>query len=268
MSKPKRTIKIIGERDIELNLSNPAHHERIASIGKALSSPIRLQILALLKDCAMSVQEIAHILNIPVSSTAVHIRCLEDAQLIITEVQPGNHGSMRVCICSMQTFTLSTVNPELSAVDNSVSIEMPIGHYFQCKIEPTCGLADENGAIDMYDSPSSFYSPNRTKAQLLWFRQGYVEYRFQNLINPMRHLSELSFSVEICSEAPGYLNDWPSDITVTVNGIELTTFAHLVISGTGAASSHPPSGQMEELSTGFSRPFPSRKTVATSIICL
>ena len=40
----------------------------------------------------------------------------------------------------------------------------------------------------------------------------------------MRHLSELSFSVEICSEAPGYLNDWPSDITVTVNGIELTTF--------------------------------------------
>ncbi|MFR5469665.1 MAG: ArsR/SmtB family transcription factor [Waltera sp.] len=155
MSKPKRTIKIIGERDIELNLSNPAHHERIASIGKALSSPIRLQILALLKDCAMSVQEIAHILNIPVSSTAVHIRCLEDAQLIITEVQPGNHGSMRVCICSMQTFTLSTVNPELSAVDNSVSIEMPIGHYFQCKIEPTCGLADENGAIDMYDSPSS-----------------------------------------------------------------------------------------------------------------
>lgn len=224
MSKPKRTIKIIGERDIELNLSNPAHHERIASIGKALSSPIRLQILALLKDCAMSVQEIAHILNIPVSSTAVHIRCLEDAQLIITEVQPGNHGSMRVCICSMQTFTLSTVNPELSAVDNSVSIEMPIGHYFQCKIEPTCGLADENGAIDMYDSPSSFYSPNRTKAQLLWFRQGYVEYRFQNLINPMRHLSELSFSVEICSEAPGYLNDWPSDITITVNGIELTTF--------------------------------------------
>ena len=124
MSKPKRTIKIIGERDIELNLSNPAHHERIASIGKALSSPIRLQILALLKDCAMSVQEIAHILNIPVSSTAVHIRCLEDAQLIITEVQPGNHGSMRVCICSMQTFTLSTVNPELSAVDNSVSIEI------------------------------------------------------------------------------------------------------------------------------------------------
>ena len=224
MSKPKRTIKIIGERDIELNLSNPAHHERIASIGKALSSPIRLQILALLKDCAMSVQEIAHILNIPVSSTAVHIRCLEDAQLIITEVQPGNHGSMRVCICSMQTFTLSTVNPELSAVDNSVSIEMPIGHYFQCKIEPTCGLADENGAIDMYDSPSSFYSLNRTKAQLLWFRQGYVEYRFQNLINPMRHLSELSFSVEICSEAPGYLNDWPSDITITVNGIELTTF--------------------------------------------
>ena len=33
--KPKTPIKIIGERDIELHLSNENHHEQIVKIGKA-----------------------------------------------------------------------------------------------------------------------------------------------------------------------------------------------------------------------------------------
>ena len=35
---------------------------------------------------------------------------------------------------------------------------------------------------------------------------------------------ELSFSFEACSEAPGYNNNWPSDITVWINGAEVFTF--------------------------------------------
>ena len=34
---------------------------------------------------------------------------------------------------------------------------------------------------------------------------------------------EVSFSFEVCSEAPGYQNDWPSDITVWINGEEIAT---------------------------------------------
>ena len=30
--------------------------------------------------------------------------------------------------------------------------------------------------------------------------------------------------MEICSEAPGYLENWPSDITVFINGIEIATY--------------------------------------------
>ncbi|MBE7721104.1 ArsR/SmtB family transcription factor [Lacrimispora indolis] len=224
MKKQKAPVKIIGERDIELNLSNLAHHSHIISIGKALSSPVRLNILNLLKTTPLSIQEIASILSIPVSSTAAHIKCLEEARMVVTETQPGNHGSMRVCICSIQTFTLETFDSDLDVVDNTIVVDMPIGNYFQCQVEPTCGLADENGAIDTYDSPTSFYSPYRMKAQLLWFQQGFIEYRFQNLINPLLDLHEISFSMELCSEAPGYLEDWPSDITISVNGHEITTF--------------------------------------------
>lgn len=224
MAKAKEPVKIIGERDIELSLSNPSHHEKIALIGKALSSPARLNILNLLKNTALSIQEIANILSLPVSSTAAHIKCLEEARLVVTETQPGTHGSMRVCICSMQKFMLETFDSETDVIDNTIVIDMPVGHYYQCSVEPTCGLVDENSSLGPYDTPSAFFSPNRTKAQLLWFQQGYVEYRFQNLTNPLLKLNELSFSMELCSEAPGFLEDWPSDITISVNGHELMTY--------------------------------------------
>lgn len=221
MSKKVKTpVKIIGERDIELNLSNPEHHPQIAIIGKALSSPIRLNILNLLKNTPLSLQEIASILSIPVSSTALHIKILEEARLIVTETQPGLHGSMRVCICSMQTFHLETVDAEADLADNTITVDMPVGSYYQCQVEPTCGLADENGVMGAYDSIRSFYSPLRMKAQLIWFQQGFVEYRFPNLANPLLTLNELSFCMELCSEAPGFLEDWPSDITISVNDFE------------------------------------------------
>ena len=222
--KSKTPVKIIGERDIELHLSNPEHHTRIAQIGKALSSPIRLNILNILKNTALSLQEIAAILDIPVSSTALHIKILEEAKLIVTETQPGIHGSMRVCISSMQSFHLETFDADADLADNTVSLDMPIGNYFQFDVEPTCGLADETGILDGYDNVRSFYSPAHTKAQLLWFQQGFIEYRFPNLVNPLLKLHELSFCMELCSEAPGFLENWPSDITVSVNNLPVATY--------------------------------------------
>ena len=74
--KEKRTVRIIGERNICLHLSNPSHRERIIKIGKALSSATRLDILDMLKNTPRSLQEIASILNIPLSSAALHIKTL------------------------------------------------------------------------------------------------------------------------------------------------------------------------------------------------
>lgn len=224
MSNKKKNIKIIGERDFNLHLSNPDHHDSIATIGKALSSKIRIRILDLLKNNVMSLQEISDILDIPYSSTALHIKTLEDAKLIVSESQPGIHGLMRVCTCSMQSLSIQTFDPGLDTIDNTVSMDMPIGNYYQCEVQPTCGLADEDGIIDAYDNVKSFYSPFRSKAQLIWFDSGYIEYRFPNISNPLLTLSEISFSMEICSEAPGYHENWPSDITVSINGVELSTY--------------------------------------------
>lgn len=225
MLNGKKTVKIYGERDINFHLGNLEQHERIAKICKALSSPARLKILNILKNAAMSIQEIAHILDIPVSSTALYVKTLEEAGLVVTETQPGIHGSMRVCTCSIHSLHLLTLSADIDSIDNAIAMDMPIGNYYQCDIYPTCGLADENGIIDAYDNEKSFYSPFRQRAQLLWFHKGYIEYRFPNISNPLMSLHELAFSMEICSEAPGYLEHWPSDITVSINGFEVSTYS-------------------------------------------
>lgn len=225
MNKKKiHNIRISNDRNIRLDLGNPDHFDRILKIGKALSTPARLNILDILKNTPRSLQEISALLDIPLSSTALHIKTLEEAGLVITENQPGTRGSMRVCVCSFNSFSLTAFNTEVDSIDKTVSLEMPIGNYFDCDIYPTCGIADINGAIGAYDSAYTFFSPQRTQAQLIWFGKGYLEYRFPNIINSLLTVNEIAFSMEICSEATGFLENWPSDITISINNIEIATY--------------------------------------------
>ncbi len=224
MSAIQSTPKIIGEKNLELNLAAASHKAHLVAIGKALSSPVRIDIMNLIKTKPLSLQEIARLLQIPLSSTAMHIRCLEDAGLIITENQPGIRGSMRVCMCHILSFHLEAYDTEIDAADHSYLYEMPVGSYYNFDVSPTCGLAGMEGIIDCFDNPVSFYSAERQNAQLIWFNQGFLEYRFPNKINRLLTLQELSFSLELCSEAPGYSEDWPSDITFYINDQEVGTY--------------------------------------------
>ena len=200
--KEKRTVRIIGERNICLHLSNPSHRERIIKIGKALSSATRLDILDMLKNTPRSLQEIASILNIPLSSAALHIKTLEEAKLIVTETQPGIRGSMRVCMCHILSFHLEAYDTDIDSADHSFLYDMPIGSYYNFDVSPTCGLAGIDGIIDCFDNPVSFYSAERGSAQLIWFNHGFLEYRFPNKVNSVLSLQELCFTLELCSEAP------------------------------------------------------------------
>lgn len=224
MARAKVTPKIVSEKNIELNLATPEHKDQITAIGKALSSPIRIDILNLLKINPMPLQEIARTLNLPLSSTAMHIKCLEAAHLIVTENQPGIHGSMRLSICGFLSFHLEAYDSDIDVKSSSLLLEMPVGNYSNFSVKPACGLAGMEGIIDSYDNPMSFYSVDRQNAQLLWFNQGYLEYHFPNKINPLLDLHELTFSLEICSEAPGYLENCPSDITFYINDCEIGTY--------------------------------------------
>ena len=61
-------------------------------------------------------------------------------------------------------------------------------------------------------------------AGILWFGKGYVEYKIPNFLLASQNPEELVISMEIASEAPETNNDWPSDITFTLNGVKLGTW--------------------------------------------
>ncbi|NLK27265.1 MAG: helix-turn-helix domain-containing protein [Clostridiales bacterium] len=197
--------------------------EEVCSVGKALSSPVRLEILKLLYEESLNIGEISDKLKIAASSAALHVNILEKAGLINTEVQPGTRGAIRLCSRKNDVVTISLDNVSQN-VNQVISVNMPIGAYTDCEIYSTCGIADENGIIGHEDSTQCFYLPERLSAQILWSSGGYVEYKFPNQLPKRSDLKRVGLSLEICSEAPNYRENWKSDITVWINGVDCGTW--------------------------------------------
>lgn len=208
-------------KELDLNLNGI---DELAKITKALGSEVRLEIIKLLNVNSFNVNEIAEKLGIAASTVAVNIKMLEEAGLIHTELQPGVRGSMKVCSKVTDRINIDLFLSQNGNKDNFFYINMPIGNFFDFKINPTCGMVSERGYIVSEDSPRGFYTPQKHEAQLIWLHSGFLEYRFQNTLFEGTKAKGLELSMEICSEAPNYRNNWPSDITVSINGVELGTW--------------------------------------------
>ncbi len=203
---------------LRLSITEP---EKLQRIAHALSSPIRIQVMRQLGEGSMNVGEIAAALDIPMSTAAISVKTLEDAGLIRTVNQPGVRGSMKLCSRRLDHIDLDIAPPEAEPA-SFIALSMPIGGYSRADgIQPTCGLCGLNSALGEMDNPLAFYQPNRFEAQLVWFRQGFLEYRLslQQGRDLVPDWVEISF--EACSEAPMYRDPWKSDIAVDVNGKRL-----------------------------------------------
>ena len=205
---------------LELNLED---EEQLCSLGTALSSPARIQILKLLYHNSFNVAEIAEKLQIPASSAALYIRSLENAGLINTRLQPGSRGSMKICSRKNDQIIIKLTSDDPS-VSKLSSVSMPVGCFTDCEVAPSCGLASEKAPIGFGDRPESFYLPERANAQILWTAPGYVEYKFPYQLPSTAVPNRLILTAELCSEALNYKEDWMSDITFWINDIECGTW--------------------------------------------
>jgi len=210
---------ITGNKQVHLDINQDIR--RIHPVAHALSSELRLQIIHILGNRSMNVNELAQALDMPLSTISMNVAVLEKVGLIGSETQAGVRGTMKLCSRLTDLLTVNLVAREQRPhyVDQMV---MPIGCYSEAgDIKPTCGLADQDGFIGVQDNPLAFYLPGRFNAQLIWMRQGYLEYRFPTLPLKGILLEAVEISFEACSEAINYRPEWPSDISLSLNGVRV-----------------------------------------------
>ncbi|MCR2803916.1 ArsR/SmtB family transcription factor [Paenibacillus soyae] len=199
--------------DIEIDSKN-------MPILECFSSETRVKIMELLNDEPRSINELAEALGLSSAIVTKHIQKLEEAGIIRTESISGKRGRRKVCHLLHETITLRFKSTKPSE-ENVYTVSIPVGQYTDYEVHPTCGLASETGMIGMVDDPRYFSSPDHVKAKHIWFGSGFVQYRIPNYLVGRQQLRELQLSFEICSEAPDYNEQWPSDIYFSLNGVEL-----------------------------------------------
>ena len=195
--------------------------DSLLNISKALSNKLRIQILQLLAAESLSVNEIANKLSLPLTTIASNINVLEESGLINCILQAGKHGTMKLCYLAYEKISLDFISHLDETISEEKIYNVPLGSFFSCEIEPTCGMADEYNYIGKDDDITSFYSEKRIRAQLIWFLKGFLEYRIPFEKN--KRVAKIEISMELCSEAPGYRTEWPSDITLFINDIDIGT---------------------------------------------
>lgn len=199
--------------------------ERI-DLLKSLASEVRVRILKLLnRKGPLNVNQVAEELGLPQSTVSANIQVLVDAGLVQTKAQKARKGSQKLCQTTFTELLIAFKDPEAALDSEAIEVAMPLGLYTRCEVSAPCGLCSKDGVIGLLDVPDTFLEPDRMRAGLLWFTRGFVEYQFPNNANLAKlEVGALELMLELSSEVPGTSKNWPSDITIAVNGQEIDTW--------------------------------------------
>lgn len=194
-----------------------------AQVFKALGSEARLDILALLSGGDRNINEIGLAMNLSQPTVTKHIQILEQAGLVLSEYMPGAQGMQKRCRLRYSQMIVSFEGGGV-VEERMEEVIMPIGLYSHAHAIAQCGLANREKMIGFLDIPQAFLDPERASAEILWMSGGFVEYVFPNTLPATVELLRMELIMEACSEAPNYDHNWPSDISLWVNGVEVGTW--------------------------------------------
>jgi predicted transcriptional regulator len=188
-------------------------------IFEALASEVRIRIIHFLSEKPMNIKDLASELNLSSAIVTMHVNKLEKAGIIKGERTRSKGGVQKICTLVMDSLEITF--PGFKKQRKFHQLVTPIGHYTDISAIPTCGLATSEKMIGYFDDPRYFLDPERVDAKILWFSQGFVEYKIPNYLLSTQVPTELEISLELGSEAPGYNQNWPSDISFFVNDVNL-----------------------------------------------
>jgi predicted transcriptional regulator len=190
---------------------------------RGIASPARVRILKLLRIRGpLNVNEISDALDLPQSTIATHIQVLERSGLIETETLKASKGQQKVCSIRYDEIIIRFDDQDALKSKDHVEVSMPIGLYTSCDVSAPCGLCSTENVLGVLDVPDFFLDPNRMSASLIWFRRGFVEYKFPNNGKVLgAKIDKLEFVMELSSEVPGTSLNWPSEISLWVNNVKV-----------------------------------------------
>ncbi|CDN51893.1 ArsR/SmtB family transcription factor [Neorhizobium galegae] len=190
---------------------------------KGVSSLPRIKLLKeLSKRPGINVNELAQASGLPQSSVSAHLQVLEKAGLVRTETQKARKGNQKICFAVYDELVVTFHPAAPASSSDMIEVSMPLGLYTNNSVTGPCGICSTEGIIGLLDVPETFMDPERMKTSLLWFTSGFVEYQFPNNAKLRGDSIEaIEIAMEVSSEVPGTLANWPSDIVLSINGKEI-----------------------------------------------
>lgn len=195
---------------------------KIAQVCKALSLPLRVQIVRQLQDGPLTVPEIAKMNYISISAAVYHVGMLYDSGIIDIVYQTSPHGEVRTCYRCMNRLDINLWFNTPAAAAKTAEYSMGVGQFIECEGCKDCSFV--SGGKLYHTSWDNVYMRERFDAQLFFATEGFVTYAFPSNFATLHTCTELSVSLELCSETFNYNNTWKSDVTFWINGIELLTY--------------------------------------------
>lgn len=196
---------------MELDLTNLS-----LPVFEALASETRLKIIRFIGSEKKSIGEIAAYLQVSNAITTRHVQQMEDAGILDSVRGTGHNRGKKMVFVKIDDIHISFPKKIYRGL-NLHATDLKIGHFTDFLVVPTCGLATLNEVVGKSDEPRFFMDSKRVEAALLWFSEGYVEYKIPNLLRENEYPELLEISFELASEFPLSNNVWPSDISIYVN---------------------------------------------------
>lgn len=232
-----------------LSLSDP---EESVDLLKGLASPLRVSILNLLRmEGGSNITEIADALAVPQSTVSANVQVLEGVGLIRTETHKGRKGNQKVCYSLYDEVQVSFKRGIRPLTSHLVQTTMPLGMFAICDVAAPCGLWSSDGPIGPRDVADTFLAADRAKAGLIWFSRGFVEYHFPAHADlSTGAIDAIDFSMELGLGPVDDAPEWPSDVTLSVNGTDIGTWASVGTLPRPASGGNPSRRNLREARDG------------------
>lgn len=205
----------------EYSLIDPKCHKEVNKIGKALSHPIRTNMLCQIHEHPLTISELAKLNNICIKNAMFHINILLESGMIRKLALPTSKDGVSLFVLTATEMYFDYSEPSLKEMETYTQ-EISVGMYATARFDNILRLATQEKIVRLHHT--DVYNPIRKDASLLWTDGGSVTYSFAKYFLENQKIESVNFSFEICSETNGYRNDFKSDITISVNGIRLGVF--------------------------------------------